>query len=162
MEIFYPSTNNIAFVFSLILGAVLGVFYDALIIKRHFFGGGKIILLIDDLLYTGLSGIIIVLTILKTNSGIIRWFELVSCVGGFLLYKVTLSIFVLKLFFWLSRTIKKGALLLFRFLKFVMRPFVIVRDKILAYFREIIFVLNLKIYKIRIKRKFSVKVSKLL
>ena len=121
----------------------------------------KIILLIDDLLYTGLSGIIIVLTILKTNSGIIRWFELVSCVGGFLLYKVTLSIFVLKLFFWLSRTIKKGARLLFRFLKFVMRPFVIVRDKILAYFREIIFVLNLKIYKFRIRRKFNIKVSNL-
>lgn len=162
MEIFYPSTNNSAFLFSFVLGAILGVFYDALIIKRHFFGGGKIILLIDDLLYTHLSGIIIVLTILKTNSGIIRWFELVSCIGGFLVYKITISKFILKFFFWLSRIIKKGALMLFEFLKFIMRPFLFAKNKIFAFLREILFVLKLKIYRVKIKRKFNLKISKLL
>ncbi len=161
MEIFYPTTNNSAFVFSFILGAVLGVFYDALIIKRHFFGGAKVILLIDDLLYTSFSGIIIVLTILKTNSGIIRWFELFSCGGGFLVYKVTLSVFILKFFFWLSRVIKKGAILFFGFLKFLMRPFIIAKNKITAFVREILFAFSLKIYRIKIKIKFSKKVSKL-
>lgn len=88
---FFDSNQFFVFLIAQALGFVIGIYYDVFRIKRLMFGNGKVQLFFDDLLFTQTSCIIIIVYVFMANNGIYRWYEFISVLLGFALYRVTLS-----------------------------------------------------------------------
>lgn len=107
MEYFYPEGQWIVALYFALVGSALCLVYDVFRIKREFFGSSRFVLFLDDLLYTFICTVCVILGILKINSGSVRWYETFFALLGFVLYRITLSRIVTGFFFFLSRIIKK-------------------------------------------------------
>ncbi len=106
MNIFFPPHQEIVAITTLIIGVIIGIFYDALVIKRMLLGSGKAVVFIDDMLFMLVSSVVFVMTVFVTNNGVIRWYEFLCCILGFTIYKLTLSKLVLGLFRLIIKLIK--------------------------------------------------------
>lgn len=95
MNIFYPPEQEKMFLVMLILGVILGCFYDVFRIKRSFFGNNIVVLFFDDLLFSLASVLIFLFTVFVFNNGHFRWFEVFFLIIGFCLYIATFSRLVL-------------------------------------------------------------------
>lgn len=116
MQYFYPEGQLLVALYFAVVGILLSLLNDIFKIKRIFFGTNTVVLFVDDLLYMFLCSIVVVVCILKINSGLVRWYEvLFSCVG-FILYRLTVSRIIIRFFVFVSRLIKrmlKGCIELF-------------------------------------------------
>lgn len=79
------------FLVSVLLGAAIGVFYDAFRIIRIAFRHNAVTVFFEDLLFCAVTCAASVLMIFCANYGIVRWFSLFGCVGGFLVYRETVG-----------------------------------------------------------------------
>ena len=79
------------FLWSLVLGLVLGVLYDALRAARMITGAGKKCVMVSDILFFTVCGVLTSLFALPFNKGSVRGFILFGEAAGFLAYRLTLG-----------------------------------------------------------------------
>ena len=99
MSIFYPPGQEKIFAVMLVFGAVMGVLFDMFKIKRRLLGNSVPVIFLDDLIFSLVSVIAFLFTVFVANNGIFRWFEVFFAALGFCLYRLTLSKFVLIVFY---------------------------------------------------------------
>ncbi len=110
-----PQNEQLAiFALSLGLGFLLGVLYDIMRTLRLSVTRSKIVLIICDILYFILFGIISFLFILALNKGEIRFYIIIGEIIGAFFYYISLGIAVIKI-------TDKGIYLLRKFYKLVFK-----------------------------------------
>ena len=95
MEFFYPNPAP-AFLYSLVVGIVVGILYDILLIKRCIFKTGSILMFVEDVLFCLTAFSVLTVFILKANFGLMRWFELLCPFVSFRIYRLTFGHFTVK------------------------------------------------------------------
>ena len=110
MNIFFPPSQERVILVMLVFGALSGVLYDIFRIKRRFFGSNKIVLFLDDLIFSFICVIMFLFSVFAANDGRFRWFEPFLAAIGYALYMLSLSHIVLIVFYkvidWLKLLIK--------------------------------------------------------
>ena len=91
------SAQALVFVVSLLVGALLGVLYDAFRIIRLAVRCGKAMLILQDVIFLLACTLITFLFLLRVNSGGIRFFIIMGEILGAVIYYLTLGVLVMKL-----------------------------------------------------------------
>ena len=99
------SAQTAYFLWSLVLGAALGVLYDVIRAARMVLRAGKIHVLISDVVFFAVCGVITSLFALPFNKGNVRGFILFGEAVGFLAYRLTLGAVMGKVYAFLSRVL---------------------------------------------------------
>ncbi len=121
MEI-YVADQTMLFLQSMLLGAVLGVFYDVFRITRIAIKTPSVVIFAEDLVFFFVSAVISFCFMLSINDGQVRAFILLGELLGFTLYYFTVGMLVMKL----SRVIIRLIYRFFHLLFFIfIRPFIL-------------------------------------
>jgi len=83
--------QSVVFLFSCVVGGILGVFYDVFRIIRIAFNSKWLSIFFQDLIFCVFSAFSIILLIFYTNSGTVRWFSLLGCFMSFVIYHMTVG-----------------------------------------------------------------------
>ena len=83
--------QGIVFLFSCVVGGLLGGFYDVFRIIRIAFKSKWLSVFFQDLIFCIFSAFSIILLVFHTNSGTVRWFSLLGCFICFILYHLTIG-----------------------------------------------------------------------
>ena len=116
MDILFGRNQFAVFLSFLVCGVLAGIGFDALKVKRHLFGAPSVVLFIDDLIFMLFCGILLIFDAFAFNNGNFKWYEVPFMLAGFTVYRLTLSRFVLFVFFSVIDLVKK-------LLKRLLRPF---------------------------------------
>lgn len=87
--------QSVIFLFSCVVGAFLGIFYDVFRILRVAFKPKWITVFFQDIIFCVISSFVIILSIYYTNSGQVRIFGLTGCFLSFVLYHLTVGKFIM-------------------------------------------------------------------
>ena len=87
--------QGIVFLFSCVVGVLLGAFYDVFRILRVAFKPKWVVVFFQDIIFCVVSSLVIILSIYYTNSGQVRLFGLTGCFLGFVLYHLTIGKFIM-------------------------------------------------------------------
>ena len=87
--------HSIVFIFSCVVGGLLGAFYDVFRIIRIAFNSKWLSVFFQDFIFCIFSAFSIILLVFYTNSGQIRWFSLFGCFTCFVLYHLTIGRFIM-------------------------------------------------------------------
>lgn len=87
----YNFSQEQIFIFFFIIGIIIGILLDFFRVIRKVFKTPDTITFIEDIIYIILSGTIIILGIIKLNSGEIRLFIFLGIFFGILIYLLTIS-----------------------------------------------------------------------
>ena len=99
MAILFGRDQLPVFLSFLVCGALEGILYDVLKIKRRIFGAPYVVLFVDDLLFTLSCAILVIFNAFAFNDGNLKWYELPFLTAGFVIYRLTLSrLFILVCF----------------------------------------------------------------
>lgn len=82
-----------AFLASLLTGALIGLVYDVFRIGRVVFGGGRIKLFLEDLLFSVMSALIFAVFTFNATMGVVRMFAAIGALIGFFAYRFSLGLF---------------------------------------------------------------------
>ena len=101
------STTNQAYVFlsTLYAGLIIGFLYDCCRMVRKMIRAGVIITGILDLLFWAVIGILSFLVLFYVDNGSVRLYTVVGLLIGWLLYRLTLSPFIMKALDWIYKTL---------------------------------------------------------
>jgi len=97
----------LTFLYSLILGVMLGIFYDIIKSQRLVHRPSNLIIFVADIFFWIVSALVVFLFFLSRTNGEIRGYVLFSLGGGFLLWRITLSRFFLKIICFVLGYIKR-------------------------------------------------------
>ena len=86
-NVFFLENQIYLVAFSFALGALCGLYFDILSVKRQVFRRGRVIEFIDDFLAVLLFFLLLFCFSLEYNHGIIRWYDILSFVVAFSLYR---------------------------------------------------------------------------
>lgn len=115
-----------AVIYSLILGAVLGMFYDIIRACRKSGLNSFAAVFICDVFFFAISAVAMFIFLVGATNGEIRGYVIFSCAAGFIVYRLTLSkaVFYLicKLFVFISFVTKRILSLIFEGLRFCTIP----------------------------------------
>lgn len=107
------------FLISALWGVLLLVVYDCLRIFRKVINHGVVWISIEDIFYWMISGVLIFRMMYEMNNGIIRGFSLIGILLGMILYKYSISEFVVK---WISFLLIKIKMFLSKLLHILIKP----------------------------------------
>ena len=107
------AAQGVVFLFSCVVGAVLGVVYDVFRIIRIAFNSKWVSVFFQDFIFCIFSSFSIILLVYYTNSGIVRWFSLFGCFLCFVLYHMTVG----RIIIFVSRKIINFIKKVLKFLK---------------------------------------------
>ena len=79
------------FLWSVLLGAAVGVLYDIFRILRIALPHNGVSVFFEDILFCVITCCMLILMIFCANYGIVRWFAVMGCAGGFMLYRETVG-----------------------------------------------------------------------
>lgn len=131
------SPEAVIFLWSTLLGTVLGVCYDIFRILRIAVPSGKVLIFIEDLLFFLLAAIVSFFFYQAVNQGIIRGYFLIGELLGFVLYYGTVGKIVYRCAEWIIRWIKKIFGFIFRILLFPLKQIFRLFRKPLRYLRNV-------------------------
>lgn len=117
---FTISNQTVLFLYSCLVGAAFGVFYDIFRILRVALPCNKYFIFVQDLLFWASCAVATFFFLLITNSGEIRGFMIFGELLGVIIYYFTIGSFVYKIAKTMIRFIRK---LLFGILRVLLRPF---------------------------------------
>lgn len=118
------SEQALEFLLSCLLGAVLGVLYDAFRILRAAIPHGRILTLLEDILFWALSAVITFFFLLLFSEGQVRLYILLGELLGFIVYYFTVGSLVIGASKWIIRQVKRFLRFLYRlFIRPFVRPF---------------------------------------
>ncbi len=100
------SAQTAYFLWSLVLGVALGMLYDVIRAARMVLRAGKIHVLISDIVFFTVCGVITSLFSLPFNKGDVRAFILFGEAVGFLTYRITMGSIMGKVYAFLARKIR--------------------------------------------------------
>ena len=100
------SAQTAYFLWSLVLGVALGMLYDVIRAARMVLRAGKILVLISDIVFFTVCGVITSLFSLPFNKGDVRAFILFGEAVGFLTYRITMGSIMGKVYAFLARKIR--------------------------------------------------------
>lgn len=100
------SAQTAYFLWSLVLGAALGVLYDVIRAARMVLRAGKIHVLISDVVFFAVCGVVTSLFSLPFNKGDVRAFILFGEAVGFLAYRLTLGSVMGKVYAFSAKKIR--------------------------------------------------------
>ncbi|MBE6688459.1 MAG: hypothetical protein E7588_04160 [Ruminococcaceae bacterium] len=84
------------FLCSAVLGTVIGMIYDVFRIIRIAFRHNFIVVFFEDLLFCFITCVLLILMIFCANYGVVRWFSVFGCAGGFFIYRETAGRIVIR------------------------------------------------------------------
>lgn len=145
MSIFFPPHQEYVLILMMLTGVVIGVLFDIFEIKRRMSLNSRLVIYFDDILFTFFSAVIFIISVFVFNNGILRWYEFIFCLLGFVLYKLTLSRLLLTVFGFIADNIKKAFMLIFNFILVVFKRIFIVFLIILAFLLKLLNPLILKL-----------------
>ena len=116
-------------VFSL-TGVAIGVLFDIFRVLRKSFKTADIITYLEDILFWVLTGLLVLYNIWYFNNGEIRLFMFLGIIMGILIYMLTLSNILIKIFFLILSTLKKVILKLIKIMKIPFKPIMSIFRKI--------------------------------
>ena len=116
-------------VFSL-TGVIIGVLFDFFRILRKSFKTTDLITCIEDIIFWILAGILILYNIWYFNNGEIRAFIILGIVLGIIIYILTLSNIIVKIFYIIVNFLKMLIMKLFKILELPFKPIVLIYKKI--------------------------------
>lgn len=79
------------FLCSVALGGFIGVIYDVFRIFRIALKHNGIAVFFEDILFCFVTCVLLILMIFCANYGVVRWFSVFGCAGGFLIYRETVG-----------------------------------------------------------------------
>lgn len=91
MNYYYPNNQQIFFAAMFFVGFFIGILYDLFKVKRQLMYCNGFLLFIDDVLFSVISVFIYLISVFIFNNGIVRWFSVLSCISGFVIYKNSIS-----------------------------------------------------------------------
>jgi spore cortex biosynthesis protein YabQ len=100
------SAQTAYFLWSLVLGVALGMLYDVIRAARMVLRAGKIHVLISDIVFFTVCGVITSLFSLPFNKGDVRAFILFGEAVGLLTYRITMGSIMGKVYAFLARKIR--------------------------------------------------------
>ncbi|MBQ9679200.1 MAG: spore cortex biosynthesis protein YabQ [Ruminococcus sp.] len=103
---FSLSDQTAYFLWSLVLGAALAVLYDVVRAVRMTVRAGRVHVMISDILFFTVCGVITSLFALPFNKGDVRAFILFGEAVGFLAYRLTLGAIMGKVYAFFARVIR--------------------------------------------------------
>ena len=110
------------FLWSVLLGAIMGVVFDFFRALRRNGNTRNIIVYIQDVIFWLIVAIIIITSSFLLNNGELRGYMLIGYLLGALLYMLILSIYVKGLFIFLMNLVEKG-------ISFLVTPFKKILEK---------------------------------
>lgn len=124
-------------VFSL-TGIIIGFLFDFFRILRKSFKTTDLITCIEDVIFWILTGILILYNIWYFNNGEIRLFIILGIILGVIIYLLTLSNIVVKVFTFIINFLKKIIIQIFKTLEIPFKPIVLIYKKICAIITNIV------------------------
>mgnify|MGYP005763202703 CR=1 FL=1 len=106
LEVNSAEQAYIFFIF-IINGFLIGFLFDLFRILRKSFKTSDFVTYIEDICFWILTGLLILYSIFKFNSGEIRFYILIAILIGVIVYMLTLSKFVIEIFVTILNSIKK-------------------------------------------------------
>lgn len=82
---------------SLIVGVLVGALYDLFRIGRVVFGGGRLKLFFEDVLFSVMSALVFAVFTFNATMGVIRMFAAFGALLGFFAYRFSLGLFTVSL-----------------------------------------------------------------
>lgn len=79
------------FIFFLIIGIIIGIIFDIFRVIRKSFKHYDLVTLIEDIIFTIISGTLVIYSIIKLNGGEIRFYLFLGISFGILIYSLTIS-----------------------------------------------------------------------
>lgn len=124
-------------VFSL-TGVIIGILFDFFRILRKSFKTSDIITYLEDIIFWILTGFIVLYNIWYFNNGEIRLFMILGIIMGAIIYMLTLSNIIIKIFYEIINILKKIILKIIKILELPFKPIVLICKKIYVIIRKII------------------------
>lgn len=143
------SAQTAYFLWSLVLGVALGVLYDLIRAVRMVLRAGKIHVLISDILFFAVCGVITSLFSLPFNKGDVRVFILFGEAVGFLAYRITLGSVMGKVYAFFAKKIRSFV----QKIRKILQIFFNYLLKSLAFVLYNVDVIIDKLYRFAVKRK---------
>lgn len=81
-----------AFLASLLTGALIGLIYDVFRIGRVVFGGGRIKLFLEDVLFSVMAAVVFAVFTFNATMGVVRMFAAIGALVGFFAYRFSLGL----------------------------------------------------------------------
>ena len=114
---FSLADQTVYFLASIVLGAALAAIYDLVRAGRMFFRAGRLHILISDVLFFALCGVLTALFALPFNKGSVRAFILIGEGIGFLAFRMTVGSIFGKFYAFLTRVLRQFIRKICEFLK---------------------------------------------
>lgn len=124
-------------VFSL-TGIMIGLLFDFFRVLRKSFKTTDLITCIEDIIFWILAGILILYNIWYFNNGEIRLFIILGIIMGTIIYILTLSNIVVKIFSIFMNFLKNIIIQLFKILELPYKPIVLIYKKICVIITNIV------------------------
>ena len=122
------------FLMSVMWGAILLVIYDCLRIFRKVIEHDSVWISIEDIIYWAFSAVLIFRMMYELNNGIIRGFSIAGVVLGMIVYKYSISEYVVKGISFVLIQVKK---FIKKMIHILLKPLQFVRKKLLQLLRAI-------------------------
>ena len=104
---------------SFLLGIAVTAVYDVFLILRRLVKHSLLLISLEDLLFWIGCAIGVFMMLYEENNGILRWFAVLGAAIGMILYKVSISEFIVNI---MSTVIGRIFHVLFKILRFICRP----------------------------------------
>lgn len=105
---------------SFLMGIMITAVYDIFLILRQLIKHSLLLISLEDLLFWIGCAIGVFMMLYEENNGILRWFAILGAAMGMILYKISISQFIIDI---MSTVIGKIFHILFKLLQFICRPF---------------------------------------
>lgn len=118
-------------VFSL-TGVAIGILFDFFRILRKSFKTSDIITYLEDIVFWVSTGILILYNIWYFNNGEIRLFMFLGIIMGTMIYMLTLSNIIIKVFYTIIKFLKKIIIIPFKPIFFTIRKIYVIIKNVIA------------------------------
>jgi spore cortex biosynthesis protein YabQ len=110
------------FIITIATGILLGVLFDCYRVLRGTFSTKVVMTWVTDLLYWLIATVIVFLALIVSNWGELRFYVFLGIVSGVILYYRLLSLYAIRLFSAIVRSIKGMINLIRKIIRFIIRP----------------------------------------
>lgn len=117
---------------SFLLGILITAVYDVFLVLRRSFKHNLMLISLEDLLFWIGCAVSVFYMLYEENNGILRWFAILGAAVGMLLYKCSISNFMVEI---MSAVIRWILRVVFKILRFICKPAGFLGRKVRKLFR---------------------------
>ena len=111
---------------SLLMGVMLTFLYDWFLIMRRVVKHNTVMISLEDFLFWVICAVSVFTMLYRENNGTLRWFAVAGAFCGMLLYKKTISYFLIRT---VSRVLQRMLQIIGRIFGFLLKPVSVLADK---------------------------------